>query len=155
MAQKLPKNFAEYLQNSHSDVVLNIRHEGGEYTEEKRLGIERILDAVTLICHQLTVERIPTTNSTLVKLRFASKKLYVQMDEAARMIKIRLVSPMRTYDSALLIFRASYEGHIFVENEDLWLLGLEALYSIAKTVERGIISRQVADDLVGNPGLTV
>lgn len=154
MAKKEPMTFAVYLQKSHPGVVFNIRHEGEAYTEEERLGIQRIFDAVTLICHQLTVQEI-SVSGTLVKRRLASKKLYVQMDEAARIIEIRLVSSMRTYESATVIFKASFDGHIFVEHENIWLLGLEALYSVAKAVEDRVISQYDADRVVGRPGIAI
>ena len=154
MAKKEPMTFAVYLQKSHPGVAFNIRHEGNAYTEEARLGIQRIFDAVTLICHQLTVQEI-LISDTLVKRRLASKKLYVQMDEAARMIEIRLVSSMRTYESAKMIFQSSFDGYVFVKRENPWLLGLEALYSVAKAVEDGVISQYDADRIVGRPGIAI
>lgn len=154
MARKKLAPFAAYLQKSFPEVFFNVRHKGDAYTEEERLGINRIFDAVTLICHQLTVEEI-SVSGALVKRRLASKRLYVQMDEAAQMIEICLVSSMHTYESATVIFKASFDGHIFVEHEDIWLLGLEALYSIAKAVGDGVISQYDADRVVGRPGIAI
>ena len=42
-----------------------------------------------------------------------------------------------------------------LKRENPWLLGLEALYSIAKAVEDGVISQYDADRIVGRPGIAI